>query len=110
MLSGIYSVDFRSNQQAFGSGIAVFTEDGKVGGGDETYFYQGFLSVSGNIASGNVRVAHYQGPRNSIFAGVDQYTLDLSGNIDGPTITLSGFMVEHPNMKIELTGKKIADL
>jgi hypothetical protein len=110
MLSGIYSVAFESNRQAFGTGVAVFTDDGRVGGGDDTYLYQGFLSVNGDTASGKVRVAHYQGQRNSIFPGVDQYNLELAGNISGPNITLSGVMVEHPEMKVALTCKKLADL
>lgn len=110
MLSGIYSVSFESNQRAFGTGVAVFTDDGRVGGGDETYLYQGTLSVNGESASGQVRVAHYQGPRNSIFPGVDQYNLCVSGNVSGPQITLNGFMVERPDLKVALRCKKISEL
>lgn len=110
MLSGIYSVAFESNRQAFGTGVAVFTDNGKVGGGDDNYLYQGALNVDGDTASGHVRIAHYQGPRSSIFPGVDQYNLRLSGNVLGPNITLTGEMVEHPGMTVSLKCKKICDL
>jgi hypothetical protein len=44
-------------------------------------------------------------------AGVDNYTLDASGNIDyeAGTISLSGSVVGASQVKITLTGKKIAD-
>ena len=110
MLTGIYSVAFESNRQAFGTGVAVFTEDGKVGGGDDNYLYQGALNVVGETASGRVRVAHYHGQRSSIFPGIDQYNLNLSGNISGTDITLDGVMVEHAGMRVALKCKKISDL
>jgi len=110
MLSGIYSVAFESNQHAFGTGVAVFTDDGKVGGGDDNYVYHGALAVNGETASGTVRIAHYQGELNSIFPGVNQYDLVLSGNVSGPNITLTGTMVEHPGMTVSLRCTKICDL
>ena len=110
MLPGIYSVAFESNRQAFGTGVAVFTNDGKVGGGDDSYLYHGALSINGDTANGQVRIAHYQGQRNSIFPGINQYNLNLSGNVSEPNFTLDGTMVERPDMRVTVKCTKISEL
>lgn len=113
MLEGIYAVNFRSNQQSFGNGIAVFTADNKVGGGDDNYYYRGFLQVNNSAISGEIEVHHYQGSLNSIFPGVNNYTLTLAGGTQqasGGVLVLTGEVKQFPQMKISIQCKKISDL
>lgn len=110
MIEGIYSVSFKSNQNSFGSGIAVFTKEGQVGGGDDNYFYRGTLTVESTRVSGQIQVAHYQGQRNSIFGPLQRFNLNVSADIGGEIMILRGHVVEHPSMMIEIHCRKVSDL
>ena len=46
MLEGLYSVKFSSNVGNWGAGVALFT-NGKVYGGDASYYHRGTASVEG---------------------------------------------------------------
>lgn len=109
MLEGMYSVKFSSNVGNWGTGVALFT-NGKVYGGDASYYYKGTASVEGQGVSARIRVAHHQGERMSIFGSLNEFNLEVSGAPSGDSFSLSGHVVEQPNMKITITGRKISEL
>lgn len=109
-IAGIYVVSFQAKHYEFGSGIAVITEDGRLGGGDSRYFYSATLQQEDGLLSGEVSVVNYQGDRNSVLGSLDTFTLRLSGRAQGFAFTLTGQLVENPNISINLAFKKLKDL
>lgn len=108
-IAGIYVVSFQAKHYEFGSGIAVITEDGRLGGGDSRYYYSATLHEEEGSISGEVKVVNYQGDRNSVLGALDTFTLSLSGRAQGFAFTLAGQLVENPNIAINLAFKKLRD-
>lgn len=109
MLEGLYSVKFSSNIGNWGAGVALFT-NGKVYGGDASYYYAGPATVNGQSVSARIHVGHHQGERMSIFGSLNEFNLEVSGIPSGDSFSLTGHVVEQPNMKITITGRKISEL
>lgn len=109
MQNGIYSVKFSSPTTGdLGSGTAIFF-DGRVYGGDQSYFYKGSSNVQGETATAQMQVVrHQQG--ESIFGPLPEFNLELSGNVSGDSFQLQGKMVEQPNMHIRIEGVKVSNL
>jgi hypothetical protein len=107
MLEGLYSVKFNSNMGSWGAGVALFT-NGKVYGGDASYYYMGTANVEGENVSARIHVGHHQGERMSIFGSLNEFNLEVSGTPSGDSFSLSGHVVEQPNMKITISGRKIS--
>ena len=109
MLSGIFGVEFRASNRDFGSGIAVI-DDGRVNGGDETYFYQGQFDYYGGEVRATIEVTHYRGAPNSVMGPVSQFTLSLSGSADDNNFDVQGGSHSIPNVNIRMRGRKVAPL
>ncbi len=78
MLEALWSVEFVSNVQETGAGVALL-ETGRVLGGDSSYFYVGTYSMDKSDVQASLRVTHYAGPPNSIFGNAREFTLGASG-------------------------------
>lgn len=108
-IAGIYAVSFQTKEYEFGSGIAVITEDGRLGGGDARYYYSATLRREDGLTTGDVQVVNYQGDQNSVLGALDKFTLKLSGSAGGPAFTLVGRPVENPAVVISLVFKRLKD-
>jgi hypothetical protein len=109
MLTGLFSVDFTASNRDFGSGIVVI-DDGKVNGGDFTYYYRGrFERYSGQVRA-TIEVKHYRGTPTSVLGPLREFTLNLSGKADDNTFDLQGTTSSAPNISISMRGRKIAPL
>lgn len=75
MLEALWSVEFVSNVNRFGSGVAVL-ESGRVLGGDAQYFYIGSYSVENGTATATVSITHYSGPPISVLGATTSATLE----------------------------------
>lgn len=109
MLEALWSVEFVSNVQSFGAGVAVL-ETGRVLGGDAQYFYVGTYQVENAIANAEVKVTHYAGQPNSIFGQAKQFTLKLSGKPGSAYFELYGHVVENSALLIGMRLTRRADL
>ncbi len=106
-LEGLWKVFFQSNFQTIGSGVAVFLND-RILGGDSSYYYDGSVKIQGNKAEANINIVRFnKGGMPSIFGNLDSFSLMVSGDIGATDIELHGNMVQQPNMKITIKGKKI---
>ncbi len=109
MLEALWSVEFVSNVQGAGAGVAVL-ESSKVLGGDSQYFYVGSFRVEAGTVHAKVKVTHYAGPSNSIFGPLSESTLELTGKPARDQFELVGRVVENPNLLIGLRLKRRAEL
>lgn len=109
MSHGIFEVQFQSNRPDSGGGLVV-VKDGAVNGGDANYLYQGHVPTTSGPFSSQFTVSMWQ-PGNTNVAGLDNYILDATGNInyEAGTIALEGSVVGAPQVKITLTGRRIKD-
>lgn len=109
MIEALWSVNFGSNLQGFGAGVAVL-ETGRVLGGDAQYTYVGAYSVSGGTITANVVIRHYFGPPSSIFGNANQFTLTLSGEIEHDSFEMSGHIDGRPDLQIAIRFTRRAEL
>jgi dCMP deaminase len=101
-LGKLWTVEFMSNLQIFGSGVAVF-EDGRIFGGDSQYYYLGnFQAKYDNFITAEVKVIHFAGQPYSIFGLRKEFILSLSGKLNIPVMELSGYVVGDPNLTMVL--------
>ncbi|AYG10755.1 hypothetical protein D7M10_07335 [Pseudomonas fluorescens] len=108
MSNGIFSVTFRSNRPDNGDGLVVI-KDGTVNGGDPNYLYQGVVPTNSGAFAGQFKVSMWRAGNTNV-AGIDNYILNATGNIDyeGGSISLSGTVEGAPEIKITLQGRRVA--
>lgn len=108
-LEGLWTVIFQSNFQTFGSGVAVFVKD-RLLGGDTSYYYDGNVKIEGDRVEASVKVVRFNKAGIAIFGNLDAFNLKVSGNVSTSEFALHGNMVEQPNMKITIKGKKVTGI
>ena len=109
MLEALWSVEFSSNVQGVGAGVAVL-ETGRVLGGDSQYFYVGSYKVHNDQIQAQLTVTHYAGAPSSIFGTAKQFTLQLTGAPARDRFELHGHVLESPNLKITIRLTRRAEL
>lgn len=109
MLEALWSVEFISNVQGSGGGVAVF-ETGRILGGDASYTYVGSYSVNGNGLKADITVANYRGTPNSVFGNIPKFTLHLEGMPKSDTFDVHGHMIENPALTISIRLTRRAEL
>ena len=93
MKNGLWAVEFFANTRIGGSGV-VALENGRIVGGDHSYYYFGSYEIVmpnalapwQEILRGNLRVKHYHGERSNIFGPIDVLNLRLEGAVGSPWI------------------------
>ncbi len=108
MSKTLWSAEFSSRNSSFGSGVVIM-DGNQITGGGEKYYYIGNCSLNGNTSSASVSIKQHV-PGSSIFGPVSEFTLLLTGCINGDNITLSGYVEENDNYKINATMRKLANL
>jgi hypothetical protein len=93
MVEGLWSAEFfipPSGTAVFGSGVVVLNQ-GKILGGDSTYYYHGDYVIAGGQFIAHVETKHYSGPNNNIFGeGIKFNVVKLSGPVDSNEMELQG--------------------
>lgn len=109
MIEALWSVEFVSNVQGFGAGVAVL-ETGRVLGGDSQYMYVGSYEIDNHQATVKINVKHYSGVANSIFGGAKEFNLVLEGTPAQDQFEFHGYVVENPELKIGIRLTRRAEL
>lgn len=109
MLEALWSVEFVSNVEGAGAGVAVL-ETGRVLGGDSSYFYVGTYRMDGSDVRASLRVTHYAGPPNSIFGNAREFTLEVVGRPAHDSFLASGHVAENPALNIAIRLTRRAEL
>jgi hypothetical protein len=107
-MDGLWTAEFGSSAGMFGGGTAVF-QNGKIMGGDGSYFYLGEYTLQGTAFKATIKVAPYLPNAESVFKTVGRdLTLDLDGSLVGEDRAIAqGHTREIPNVKfgVKLTKR-----
>lgn len=109
MLEALWSVEFVSNVQGYGAGVAVF-ETGRILGGDASFYYVGNYKVENGTLIAEIKVVNYRGEPNSIFGPLKEFTLHVSGKPQSPEFEVAGNMAERPELHILIRLTRRAEL
>ncbi len=108
MIDGLWTAEFGTPTGMFGGGVVVFRE-GKIVGGDATYFYVGEYSQTGEKFRASLRVAPYIVGAPSVFSTIGhEFTLQLEGVLTGPDrATAQGHVTgtSAPKLGVKLTKR-----
>lgn len=109
MLEALWSVEFSSNVQGFGSGVVVL-ETGRVLGGDAQYFYVGSYEVTNGVVKSTVTITHYAGVPNTIFGQAKSVTLNFTGTPARDQFELVGSVAGNPALAMRVRFTRRAEL
>ena len=80
-MDGLWTAEFGTSAGMFGGGVAVF-RDGKVLGGDATYFYVGEYNLKGKRFEAKLRSSPFIKGAESVFKTVGRdLTLVIAGSV-----------------------------
>lgn len=100
MKSGLYLAQFVVGTSA-GYGVAMI-RDGRVAGGDSSYWWEGALTVDGDAFSGKLVVRQHSSGTPSIFGFFDSFDLNLSGKRNGDAWQAQGTTPVAPGRTMQL--------
>jgi hypothetical protein len=93
----------------YGQGAGVVYYDGsKVDGGDAGYYYGGPVSIVGDSVSATITVLRHTAGHVSVFGNLAQFTLKLTGKVQGDSAKLTGTSPQVPNVTITIELSLIA--
>ncbi len=109
MIEALWSVEFASNVQMQGAGVAVF-ETGRILGGDAGYYYIGSYKIKDSHITADIRVVNYRGGPTSIFGPIPEFNLRVAGTVQTPMFEVEGQMIENPALRIRVRLTRRAEL
>ena len=108
-LTGLWTAEFGSSAGISGGGVAVF-EEGRILGGDATYFYVGSYKLTGKDFAATLRLSPFIDGAESVFKTRGQVlTLELTAEFTGQGQAIGqGFPKEIPSLKfgVKLTKRE----
>jgi hypothetical protein len=109
MLNGFYSVNFKLPDEDTAGGGVVVLLNGKLYGGDTSYFYQGAYQIAGAKLSASISVSPFNEFLQSIFSDFEETEdeIKLSGSFDTKGFLLKGQLYGIED-SITVEGKWIA--
>lgn len=109
MFNGLWTIEFISTINRYGSGVLV-ANDGKLLGGDNGYYYSGDYRIEGDTIQGKVAVTRYNQNIISVFGNLDQFSLSFSGQIKKDSMEAAASFDNMPELKVKIICKKKVDL
>lgn len=90
MLEALWSVEFAVPSKGnYGAGVIIF-ENGRLYGGDSSYYYVGNYLVNDGIVVASLKVKHYSGsPENVMGFGIKENIITAAGAIAYDTFKVS---------------------
>ena len=113
MKDAIFYVEFTSPSTPGSfhhAGVAVFI-DGTVNGGDNGYSYVGSYTENGQEVAAHLKIKLWNQGSRSVFGPIQEFELSLRGTVapDEKTFQAQGEITAMPQMKITITGRRMAD-
>ncbi len=109
MIEALYGIEFASNLNSGGYGVAVL-ETGRILGGDSSFVFVGNYGVKNSILYADVKCTNDRKLLQSIFGDLDEFNLRLEGAPAHDEFTMQGHMIENPSMKISIKLTRRAEL
>jgi hypothetical protein len=106
-IDGLWTAEFGSSAGSFGGGVAVF-QNGRILGGDGTYFYVGEYKLEDGNFEATLRISPFIDGAQSVFKTVGQdLTLELIGSVSGGRAIGQGHLRGKPDVKfgVKLTKR-----
>ena len=99
MIEGLWTVEFRSSIGGTGYGTVVF-DGSRAMGGSAGYYYYGKYEIEGDVITGSLQVRRYNDSLVSVFGPLEEFELQLSGQVNESRMVLSGRVADRPAAKI----------
>lgn len=109
MIEAMYGIEFVSNLNNGGYGIAVL-ETGRILGGDSSFVFIGDYKVENGRVNARVKCTNDRKLLESIFGNISEFNLVLDGELARDEMILGGYVVENPAMKIGVKLTRRAEL
>lgn len=109
MTEAMYGIEFSSNEGNSGYGVVVL-ETGRIFGGDSSFLYIGHYHVDDGMLIAEVKCTNDRKILDSIFPGLDAFTVQVSGAPSGEEFVLKGHVVGDHARKIEIKLTRRAEL
>src|SRR5437879_5827447 len=111
MIEGLWTAEFGSSTGVFSGGVAVL-RDGKILGGDATYYYVGDYSIKGNTFQATLKISPFMEGAESVFKTLGKdLTLELVGSLVGADrVIAQGYAKGMPQVNFGAKLTKRADL
>jgi T3SS negative regulator,GrlR len=107
MQDGIYHVSFATSPAVSGEGLVV-VKQGTVNGGDAGYLYIGSLLDTGGAVAGQLKISRWKVGHVSVFGPLDNFELQLNGQITQGGFTVKGGTASMPGVSITIVGRHLA--
>ncbi len=104
-VDGLWTVEFSSTLNLFGTGIVVLNNK-RLLGGDFGYYYSGTYSTSGETLEAKIDVTRFDKNAISVFGNIDQFSLIFTAKISNGEFNGIAYVDGKPGLKIRVTGKK----
>ena len=109
MVEAMYGLEFISNSNDGGYGVAIL-ETGRILGGDSSFVYVGTYEVKNGLLTAKVKCTNDRNLMQSIFGDIREFNLHLEGKPEYEKFILQGYMIENPSMKIGVKLTRRAEL
>jgi len=109
MTEAMYGIEFSSNEGNGGYGVLAL-ETGRVFGGDSSFVYIGDYHVKDGILVAEVKCTNDREEMDSIFPGLDEFVVKVSGTPSGRKFVLKGHVVGDPAKKVTVKLTRRAEL
>lgn len=110
MVDGLWTVEFISTLNYYGTGILVLSNN-RLLGGDQGYYYNGDYQLTDGVISGNIDVVQYNRDIISVFGNIDHFSLTFRGELtEDNFIDGTAELVANPAMTIQIKCRKKIDL
>jgi len=109
MLEAMWSVEFISNLNDSGYGVAIF-ETGRILGGDSSFTFIGSYEVVNGNVQAKVKCSNYREALPSIFGDMKEFNLVFEGVPAQNEFEVCGYIPENTQMRIKAKLTRIAEL
>jgi len=109
MIEALWSIVFETGDSALDGGVITF-RDGKLTGGDRSYYYVGTYEIDGDTVSTAIDVVHYTGLKSPYFGLGDAVHLKAVGPVGEKRMTLAAHLAGDPAKTSTVRLRRRAEL
>ena len=109
MVDGLWTVEFSSALNLFGSGVLVLCKK-RLLGGDAGYYYSGQYDVKNNTIRGKVDVVRFDQNSVSVVGDLDQFCLIFTGQLSDDEFTGVAEVKDKPGLTINIRCRRKENL
>jgi len=105
MVDGLWTVEFSSALNLYGSGVLVLHKK-RLLGGDAGYYYSGKYDVKNNTICGEVDVIRFDENSISVVGDLDQFCLTFTGQLSEDEFTGVAEVKNKPGLMVNIRCRR----